>query len=789
MAQLTDTTDYRPNLPKYQSRGITRQQPNINNPNAGLVHSADAKVWDAATKTIASGVEVRAKMDLMALDMEKRKMTAEMNDYYLDQQSAMKEGLMGIPDGLLNGSDFDDNYEKGKVGVKPYAFDESKYSQRAIEQMAPALKMQDDQFRKDTRDLFWGELVHRNEESLNNLENRQLTALSNQLTNYTIADHENKMSRNENIATGKMAFKKDGLFSGIAGDMMVQKLGILNNDMLAYRNLIRAQVEAKVLTKEKATSRIQNYGQKQGEIMFNNIASLDPDEALEMALNGDIKISKGDETVFAGEDMEDVVYTDPRITQYHLDKMKRDKDQLTAAKHERFLTLTTYNATNDPTGFLKQFGAWIPGAIKKTTYEQKTKVKGQKLVDSKYFTGTKRGDKFIKGPRLKEMTPGELVTEEIAIEHKYTDEDRKKLLGVYYQAMGKKYGFTSPQQFETAIYKAIMLANGEEKKANALSEAERNKQIRKDTRLFTTGLKGKIGNPNKVKGYHDTNEYYKEEDGRWIPREDKITEVAKHIGIDESEANEILESLVINKKPMAPGSGLGAGGMQTLTNALHNYWRDKILVSGATNINKDPMNDPYTFNLGMMTQGEKNIITEIIGDYREIDAFNNDRFLEKSSATLLHDAETLYKQNVTRTSIRNGEQVSHGDKVSRGFGQLWGTYVTQVLQPRIDALNTDANKVFLEDLKFEFPYHLPLDELKTAIPPDIRKKVNDLYELTGQDRTKFRHPGSAYWDPKEKKTMYTYSYVPWKIISNFTDSTMKVTTTEASKILKEGKNK
>ena len=111
MAQLTDTTDYRPNLPKYQSRGITRQQPNINNPNAGLVHSADAKVWDAATKTIASGVEVRAKMDLMALDMEKRKMTAEMNDYYLDQQSAMKEGLMGIPDGLLNGSDFDDNYE------------------------------------------------------------------------------------------------------------------------------------------------------------------------------------------------------------------------------------------------------------------------------------------------------------------------------------------------------------------------------------------------------------------------------------------------------------------------------------------------------------------------------------------------------------------------------------------------------------------------------------------------------------------------------------------------------
>ena len=108
----------------------------------------------------------------------------------------------------------------------------------------------------------------------------------------------------------------------------------------------------------------------------------------------------------------------------------------------------------------------------------------------------------------------------------------------------------------------------------------------------------------------------------------------------------------------------------------------------------------------MMTQGEKNIITEIIGDYREIDAFNNDRFLEKSSATLLHDAETLYKKNVTRTSIRNGEQVSHGDKVSRGFGQLWGTYVTQVLQPRIDALNTDANKVFLEDLKFEFPYHL-----------------------------------------------------------------------------------
>ena len=149
----------------------------------------------------------------------------------------------------------------------------------------------------------------------------------------------------------------------------------------------------------------------------------------------------------------------------------------------------------------------------------------------------------------------------------------------------------------------------------------------------------------------------------------------------------------------------------------------------------------------------------------------------------------MYKKNVTRTSIRNGEQVSHGDKVSRGFGQLWGTYVTQVLQPRIDALNTDSNKVFLEDLKFEFPYHLPLDELKTAIPPDIRKKVNDLYELTGQDRTKFRLPGSSYWDPKEKKTMYKYSFVPWKIISNFTDSTMKVTTTEASKILKEGKNK
>ena len=364
MAQLKDTSDYRPNLPKYQRRSITRQEPDVSNPNAGIAEAADAKMWDEATRAVISGSEIRAKMDLISLDMEKRKMTAEMNDYYLDQQSAMKEGLMGIPDGFLNGSDFDDNYENGKIGVKPYAFDENKYSQRALEHMAPALKMQDDQFKKDTRDLFWGELLNRNDESLNNLENRQLTALSNRLSNYSIEDHENKMSRNEDIATGNIAFNKDGLFTGKIGDMMMQKLGILNNDMFAYRNLIRTQIEAKLINKEKAALRIQNYAQKQGEIMFNNIASLDPDEALEMALNGDIKIRKGYETVFAGENMEDIVYTDSRITQYHLNKMKRDKDQLTKDKQERFLTLTKYKATNDPTGFLKQFGAWIPGSIK-----------------------------------------------------------------------------------------------------------------------------------------------------------------------------------------------------------------------------------------------------------------------------------------------------------------------------------------------------------------------------------------------------------------------------------------
>ena len=78
MAEITDTSGYRPNLQSYRSKGITRQNAPTN-PNAGIVEAADAKMWDSITNSLEKVITVKAKMDHMALDLEKQKLGAEIN--------------------------------------------------------------------------------------------------------------------------------------------------------------------------------------------------------------------------------------------------------------------------------------------------------------------------------------------------------------------------------------------------------------------------------------------------------------------------------------------------------------------------------------------------------------------------------------------------------------------------------------------------------------------------------------------------------------------------------------
>ena len=166
MAEIQDTSGAKPQLRRYQSRGVQVKDAPVYK--GGAVEESDAKMWDSISGSLETVINVGNKMRRLALEDEKVKISADMQSHYIDATSALSTGMNEQTNEQLTG--FENLYGSKKLtgsyeGLKEYVVPDG-YSKKAQEDMAPFIKLAEKKFQAEALKLHFGELVTRSNEQL-----------------------------------------------------------------------------------------------------------------------------------------------------------------------------------------------------------------------------------------------------------------------------------------------------------------------------------------------------------------------------------------------------------------------------------------------------------------------------------------------------------------------------------------------------------------------------------------------------------------------------------------------
>ena len=377
MAEIQDTSGAKPQLRRYQSKGVQiKDTPNRSG--GGEVEESTAKMWDSITNDLQTVVSVGNKMRRLALEDEKVKISADMQSHYIDATSALSTGMNEQTNEQLTG--FEDLYGSGKLdgsykGLKEFKVADG-YSKKAQEEMAPFIELAEKKFHADAIKLHFGELVNRSNNQLSLLEAKSLSGLSLQLeeieskrdSSITITPTSQTQGRRnaEGELVGGRTKKDRGSFfftRGIGID--TQKAQAANNLLSVYvKNVLEGKVERKLMSQGAMDLRVFNYAQELGKVQFDHYAGIDEEKAFDLALKKGIVLDPGD-----GRDK--IVFNDPQLSNYINTTRIRERSELETNRRNSHIQARKLQYKDEGAEkFLETYRAFDPTAQRWDQYKE-----------------------------------------------------------------------------------------------------------------------------------------------------------------------------------------------------------------------------------------------------------------------------------------------------------------------------------------------------------------------------------------------------------------------------------
>tara|TARA_R100001594_G_scaffold126808_1_gene164186 strand:+ start:3800 stop:5836 length:2037 start_codon:yes stop_codon:yes gene_type:complete len=294
-----------------------------------------------------------------------------------------------------------------------------------------------------------------------------------------------------------------------------------------------------------------------------------------------------------------------------------------------------------------------------------------------------------------------------------------------FNKIGRKYGFVFKENFDATIRTYALLAKGEseaswkEKQANEKAEDiiafdKLLTGIRAYIKADDTDLRDTYLHKNFNIHEHRTR------GGRtariWMVKPEFADKISKQFKVPYEDTVNKLQKEVNGIPAPAPGSGMGTTMFGQYQSALIDYHTKKLFVVNEGIMTKDPRKDLKTYKTWLLNDKERRIQDNIINGFEEIENFNTNNFLKKSSTTLINEWSQI-KEN--QTEYATGQ-------TSVAMQMVGARYESRILSKRIENLVLRPNQTFIRELKMRTP------------PPaynDVEKKqIDDHYKLLGQAR-------------------------------------------------------
>lgn len=709
MAELQDTSGVKPQLKRYQSKGLNIKDAPVRD-TTKTVESSDAKMWDSISEDLQHVTDVGNKMRRLALEDEKVKISADMQSHYIDATTTLSNGMKSQSNEQLTG--FKNLYGSGSLGgsykdLKPYKVDESKYSKKAQEEMSPFIELAEKKFHADAMKLHFGELIARSDDQLSLMETKSLAGLSVQLEEAEeMKDTSETFDMNGKKVKKVFAFLREGKIDN-------QKAIAANNLLRPYVQLLHGKVGRNLMRQSDMDLRIYNYAQKLGEVQFKHYQGIDEDKALDLAINKGIVLDPG---IIKGvndhlsDDDRQSVYNDPNLATYINQARIREISELETNK--RNIHLQEQKLLYQDKGA----EAWLNGIGRAFDPDA---LKIEKGIKTEWTP-----DEINGVGNIKQVTT--------TSKRKYTPAEQEARMNtmaeVIFKTLGKGSGFTSAAHVKSAYMGMVLDAKGEKEQYIKFQRTEYDRRKKEYLGRMRAHFANVRQNPDKEKRFQVISHAFEVDprNNTWKPKQSYIEELMKHGGIKEKDARTFMLTVTPGISTRSPGGGLGPSGMKNLQNALATYYQNKLFVKDGTNYNPDPMQLEITlrsgktqklkdeYNLYQLNHDERTLLANQRNEYEEIINFDKDGITLKSTQTLTDKWKDILKNQGSDTAQR-----------SRAMSAIGDTYANTILIPRIEAVLNDPNGTFLKDMDIVF-------DPTEGVTDNMKQKLNERWKLTGE---------------------------------------------------------
>lgn len=762
MAELQDTSGVKPQLKRYQSKGLNIKDAPVRD-TTKTVESSDARMWDSISEDLKHVTDVGNKMRRLALEDEKVKISAEMQSHYIDATTTLSNGMKSQSNEQLTG--FKNLYGSKSLGgsykdLKPYKVPEG-YSKKAQEEMSPFIELAEKKFHADAMKLHFGELIGRTDDQLSLLETKSLAGLSLSLEEFEEAkDTSETFDRN-----GKKVKKLFG-FLKKEGGIDNQKASAANDLLRPYVELLHGKVGRGLMRQSVMDVRIYNYAQKLGEVQFKHYQGIDEDKALDLAINKGIVLDpgiiKGVNDHLSDEDRQSV-YNDPNLATYINQARIREISELETNK--RNIHLQEQKLLYQDKGA----EAWLNGI-------------GKAFDPDALREETEVGSKWIPDPGGPKAGIGSLKQVTRSSKRKYTPAEQEARMNtmaeVIFKTLGKGSGFTSPTHVKSAYMGMVLDAKGEKEQYIKFQRTEYDRRKKEYLGRMRAHYANVRQNPDKEKRFQVISHAFDADprNNTWKPKESYIEEMSEHGGITKYDARTFMLTITPGISTRSPGGGLGPTGMKNIQNALASYYHNKLFVKDGTNYNPDPMQLEITlpsgktqklkdeYDLYQLNDDERTLLANQRNEYEAIINFNNDNFTLKSTQTLTDGWRKIQKAQGSDSAQR-----------SRAMSAIGDTFANNVLIPRIQALLNDPNGTFLKDMDIVFdPTEGVTDNMKTKLNQRW-KETGEANRPIGGYKTAPEDRGQPGWEDIGGGRYPVYIYLPKDAEQKSLDPFIKIT--------------
>ena len=315
---------------------------------------------------------------------------------------------------------------------------------------------------------------------------------------------------------------------------------------------------------------------------------------------------------------------------------------------------------------------------------------------------------------------------------KYSSPDGKtiyKSSDAEFNKIGKLYGFRIKENYDNAIKESVLIAKGKQEEAKKERERDKKNQETRNKGFFQTHIRMMTKADNKdmrdtwlMANYDVLERQAGPQTGKfYFVNAEKAETYAKKFGLNLNDVKKILQDEVIGIPVNAPGEGM-KDDFASFQSAVINYHTNKLFIVNEGIMSSNPRTDPK-YKSWRMNSKEEGIYRNIVAGFEEIQNFNTDNFLLKSSTALIKGWDEI-----------ESNQTNDAGQTSVALEMVGNRYKSRILAKRIEDLVMRPNDTYIKELKFTQSDGSPI-----TYPPGISaiqaKELNEHYLKTGQDRS------------------------------------------------------